>query len=310
MDVTFLILAFFAVMMGAALWANYRISRLQARLQRLRPANALYHDICVLSLSQPSKPASRQSSALLFVSPKRISAYAVRGDDTPLVSILPHEIEGYWRPSKYTDGDNTIEIHANVDGQWTILRVRLARWRMVKLVRALKELVDPEILRAYRQRRPYIYRPPAEAFMASQDLHGMWTLGMDFRLYLMPSRLVFLDGDDLVDTVISLRNIQNIRVLDRLDAPGSGLLAFDLPDCSESIAIAIADTESWAQSIAAAARRTLEEPVHSKRKGKDLEEDWDVDDADGDWADEGFDMALWDSHEYILGDDGELERRQ
>ena len=230
---------------------------------------------------------------------------SARSGDTPLFTSLGHEVEGFWRPRKYEEGTNGIEIHANAGGQWSILKVRLMKSRMMALVRALKDLVDEDTVRSYRQRRPYIYRPPAEAHLAHQDIYGMWTLDDAIRVYLTPATLVFMTDDDRVQRVIRLRHMQNILIAKLADPDANeGIVCVDVATSKEDVAFAVADYEAWAQSIATAARRTLEEPVARKRKGRL------ADDDDSDWDGEALDRELWESQEYILGDDGELEPRR
>jgi hypothetical protein len=292
---------------GLALYIVYE-QRQNERLKRLRPPNTVLAQPARIRVSSPSQPVKRWTRAHLFVTDKHIVAYARHGGDTPLFHCFAHEIEGFWRPVKYHDGINGIEIHADAGGQWKIAKIRLSKSRMMALVRALKGLVDEDIVRAYRQRRPYIYRPPAPAHLATQDIHGLWTYERAFRLYLTPSRLVFLSDDDRVERIIRLRDIQNIRVLKRADSDtDGGLVCFSLPDRGEDIALSVEEYEAWAQSIATAARRTLEEPIARKRKGKALD---DLLDDDADWDNDAFDQSLWESQEYVLGDDGELEPRR
>lgn len=306
MEGLLIFIALLALIFVPAMYSAREYRLYQERLNRLRPRNTIFSDQAAVRVSHPSQPVQRWEKALLFVTDKHIVAYAKKGDDVPLFTCLAHEIEGFWRPYKYQNGTNGIEIHANAAGRWTILKARLTKSRMMALVRVLKQLVDEEIVRAYRQRRPYIYRPPAAAHLAAQDLHGMWHHETPFKLYLTPATLVFLsaEGDDRVERVIKLREVQNIRVLPRLDGDAEGgLLAFNLSTTLENTAVALEDHDTWAQSIATAARRTLEEPVTRKRKGKaddDLQDDEDWDNGD-------FDATLWASQEYVLGEDGELE---
>ncbi len=304
---TLVILTVTCALMVLLIWYGLRQARLhQERIKRLRPPNTAFTEYSMgIRVAHPSHPAesSDWTKAILFVSNKHIVAYpskAPKGSDEPLISLFGHEIEGFWRPKKYEDGINGIEIHANASGQWTILRAKLTKSRMQALVRALKELVDDDIVRAYRQRRPYVYHPPDTAYLATQDLYGMWHYETPFKLYLTPATLVFLTDDDVVQRVIKLRDIQNIRVLEPGDSDiENGLIGFTLSSTLEDVAVVVENTESWSTSIAAAARRTLEEPVTRKGKALDDELEWDTD----------FDVETWESLEYVLGDDGELHPR-
>lgn len=309
---TVVILAVMCVASAVPIWYFARQQRLyQERIKRLRPPNTVFTDyylqvrVAYPSLAKDtSQPADSWTHAILFVSNKHIVAYprkTPKDVDVPIISILGHEIEGFWRPEKYTEGINRIEIHAIVDGQWTILRAKLTRSRMQALVRALKGLVDDDIIRAYRQRRPYVYHPPETAYLAVQDLYGMWEHQDPFTLYLTPATLVFMGQDDHVERVIKLRDIQNLRVVPPEETSMEyGLVCFKQTSTLEDVAVAVKNSESWSTSIAQAARRTLEEPVTRKGKLPDVDSDWDSD----------FDMEEWESLEYVLGDDGELQPRK
>lgn len=259
---------------------------LEARLARLRPPHLLFadslYDVSRVSVSSPHDRAARWQKAYVFVANKRIVGYSHKlGDDTPLFDFAPHQLEGFWRPKKYSSGDNVIELHVNADGKWQIVRLLLSKTRMLSLVRALKQLVDADMVRAYRQRRPYSYRGPAPAQLATQNLQGAWELDAPFKVYLMPSALVFLDDRDNVLRMIPLRDIQGLAALRRLDAPKGGLVRFTLLSTGQTLAIALDDYEAWGRAIAVAARRTLEQPLAQKQKKRQ------DDDMDDDLYDEG-----------------------
>lgn len=289
----FIPLFFLLVFVGFIIFMTHRENKARQRLQRLRPRNALFVDSTYnttrITVTSPSQSTSRWRTAYLFVTNKQIVAYLKHSsDDTPLFACAPHQIEGFWRPTKYEPGTNLIELHANIDDRWTILQAYLTRARMMALVRALKEIVSEDMVRAYRQRRPYIYRPPTPAQSATQNIHGAWELTAPFRLYLMPSSLVFLGENDEVERIIPLRYVQNIAALRRLDADSEGLVRFTLTSTGELVALALKDYEAWAQAIAIAARRTLEEPIVRKQK-KHQDDDDDVSDEVEDAT--GFDPS-------------------
>lgn len=297
--------AIFAVMVVALalvlLVAVRRTQAAQARLARLRPPNACFvGGDCRVRIEAPGAAQGRWQSAFLFVTNKRVVAYARRGGDVPLFECAPHEIEGFWRPVKYEPGYNEIELHAQAAGAWVILRAQLWQSSMMGLVRALKSLVSDDMIRAYRQRRPYIYRGPETAHLATQDIYGAWTLDAPLRLYLMPAALVLLAPDGRVQRVIALRDMQDITMVKRFDTEGDeGLIRFEVLSTQESLALALADYEGWGQAIAAAARRTLEEPI--TRKGKPENDEW---------AQDEYDEAQWAAEHYIISDDGELRLRE
>ena len=285
------------VLTAVGFYSAYQQNKLMNRIKRLRPPNTMFSEYASVAVTHPSQPKSGWMRGLMFISNKHVIVYPHKGSDTPIFSCLPHEIEGFWRPKKYTEGMNDIEIHTNADGQWAILKVRLWKSQMERLVRKLKTLVSEDVTRSYRQKRPYVYRPPAPAYLAMQDLYGMWEHKTPIKVYLTPNTLVFLSGADDVIRVIMLRDIQNLRVV--ADEGGS-LVCFSLGD--EEIAIATDQYEVWAQSIATAAKRTLEDPIERKRKA--------YADADDEEFDSEFDMDVWESQEYVLGDDGELQLKR
>jgi hypothetical protein len=177
----------------------------------------------------------------------------------------------FGRPQKYKDGVNEIWLHLEDDGEWHLLAFHMNRGQMQAFVRALKLVTPPELVTAYRRRRPYIHVGPVNANPAIQDIYGSWTLSEPIRLYLMPRYLVILD-DAHVLRKIPLENIQQIGALRRLDAPGSqGLVRFRAEE--EAFSFALNDHESFAASLAEAAKRTLEAPIERKQKGKDDDED-------------------------------------
>lgn len=294
-------------------------NRMIKRLERLRPRHTRVAQAAQVRIAHPSAPTRRWSRVLLYVNDEHITIYRRIGTETPIFHCLGHEVKGFWRPRIYQDGINSIEIHANVGGVWTILKVRLTRSRMMALVRALKTFVDEDAERSYRQRRPYIYRPPAPAQLATQDIYGMWHYEREFNVYLNPASLIFLGEGDTVERVINLRHLQNIRILrSKEDNVERGLVCFRVttPDddsAGEDVAISVDDYSAWAESIALAARRTLEEPITRKRKSKKAsapDADDRLSDEDFDAPEDAFDMALWESQEYVLGDDGELHPRR
>ena len=175
-------------------------------------------------------------------------------------------------------GENTIWIHAEIGTGWHILKLRLYQYDMQKLVRALKEISTPEQVTAYRRRRPYIHEGLVTAFPAHQTITGAWELDSPVQLYLMPLFLVIL-RDNHVQEKIDLSNIQDIGALKRMEGgKPEGLIRFFVDN--ELRAFAIDDYEQWAELLATASKRTLEEPVMRKRKSKDNDgefDDWDED---------------------------------
>lgn len=177
----------------------------------------------------------------------------------------------FGRPEKYHSGVNEIWLHFEQGDSWYLLILSMNRGQMHSFVRVMKEIAPPELITAYRRRRPYIHIGPITAYNATQDIYGAWTLTDAINLYLMPRYLTIFEGTRLVRK-ISLENIQQIGALRRLDAPGAqGLVRFRAEE--EAFSFAINDHESFAASLAEAAKRTLEAPIERKQKGKDEDED-------------------------------------
>jgi hypothetical protein len=155
-----------------------------------------------------------------------------------------------------------------------LVKLWLGQTQMMDFIRALKPMVDPDMVIAYRRRRPYIHYGPVQAQPAQQDIHGAWTLELTVSLYLMPRYLLILH-DEAVQWLIPLASVQQISALRRLDAPqADGLMRFQTAEAQ--YAFALKDYEAFANALADAGKRTLEAPVMQKQKGKDGE--WD--DAD------------------------------
>jgi hypothetical protein len=105
------------------------------------------------------------------------------------------------------------------------------------------------------------------AHPAQQTLHGAWELDPPVNLYIMPLNLVIFSGSE-VQQVIPLTKIQNIAALKRMEGgKPEGLVRFTLDD--ETLAFASDDYVQLSALLAEAAKRTLEEPVIRKQKGKD-----------------------------------------
>lgn len=187
---------------------------------------------------------------------------------------FPHDqVRWFGRPQKYTDGINEIWLHYETESGWKLLKLWMHRAVMQDVVRALKTVAPPELVTAYRRRRPYIHAEPITAHPAAQDIHGAWTLAEPVTLYLMPRFLLILDGETLLRK-IPLEAVQQIGALRRLDQPGAqGLLRFHAEE--ETFAFALDQHEAFANAVADAAKRTLEAPMERKQKGKDDYEDED-----------------------------------
>jgi len=227
---------------------------------------------CQIETINGSRSARRPF--VVEVSAGRVGVYPL-GGASPAWVARPDDLRWFGRPQKYHYGTNEIWLHAEIAGEWHLIKLRLSATHMRGLVRALKAIATEEQVTAYRRRRPYIHYGPAAARPATQDMLGAWTLGAPLHLYLMPLSLVLLKGSR-VQRVMPLAQVQAISAIDRLDAPGEpGLVRFQVGD--KALAFSVADHQRFASLLGEAARRTLEDPVLWQRKKKkpDEADEWD-----------------------------------
>lgn len=217
--------------------------------------------------------ASKFESCMIVVGATDIILYDRTLKVNEIFRFKAAEIRWFGRPQKYTDGVNEIWLHIEREGTWQLLKIRLWRSLMQDFVRALKTVVTPELVTAYRRARPYIHAGVVKAQPASQDIHGAWTLDAPVDLYLMPRYLVILGGETVLRK-IPLEAVQEIAALQRLDQPDAqGLVRFRAED--EPFAFALDKHEAFAALLAEAAKRTLEVPPERKQKNKLDDEDYD-----------------------------------
>ncbi|MBN1563299.1 MAG: hypothetical protein JXA10_05640, partial [Anaerolineae bacterium] len=123
-----------------------------------------------------------------------------------------------------------------------------------------------------------------------------WELGHTVDLYLTPAFLVVLAGAK-VQRIYPLHLIQDIAAVERMDRPrAAGLVRFQIED--ERLAFALDRHAEFAEALAEAAKRTLEDPLQWQRKKKKPDElayfdDEDDFDQDEDYNDDTPD-AYWD----------------
>ncbi len=215
---------------------------------------------------------TRQWEVGIFtLSAQGLSLYPIKTPPTAAFQCAIEDIRWFGRPQPYSAGNNEIWLHVERKREWVLVKLRLSQIEMMDFVRALKLLVDPALVTAYRRRRPYIHYGTVQSQPAEQDIHGAWTLEASVSLYLMPRYLLVLH-DDAVQQLIPLEAVQQIGALRRLDAPqANGLVRFQTAEAH--YAFALKDYEAFANALADAAKRTLEAPVMQKQKGKDGE--WD-----------------------------------
>ncbi len=248
---------------------------IQKRLDEIRTENPTIKFIndwqLRYTLQTINRNSRRAGKAIIGVTPNALIVY---DRSRAVVEQFRYSLEGlcwFGRPQKYKDGLNEIWLHLENVGDWDLLAFRMNRGQMQVFVRELKQVTSLELVTAYRRRRPYIHVGPVSANPAIQDIYGAWSLAEAIRLYLMPRYLVILD-DAHVLRKIPLEHVQQIGALRRLDAPGAqGLVRFRAEE--EAFSFALNDHESFAASLAEAAKRTLEAPIERKQKGKDEEED-------------------------------------
>lgn len=213
---------------------------------------------------------SPRRSFVIAVTPEHIACYAIPRDTMRDFVITPDELRWFGRPEKYSPGINSIWFEVERETGWFLVEVRLSQYKMRGLVRAVKEIVSPELVTAYRRQRPYIHYGPVRAQPATQDILGAWTLGDPVSLYLMPRFLVRLENL-IVPQTIPLETVQQVSAIQRLDQPGAaGLVRFVVDN--EPVAFALDQHEAFAAALAEAAKRTLEDPVQWQRKKKKPDE--------------------------------------
>jgi hypothetical protein len=277
--VLFAITFLFVLVLG---WGIRRAIRLQraidARLAIIEAQDAAILVLKYWGHSYQVAPIGGKESAwqgcIVAVTSKDIVLYDRSALLEERLRVSAENLRWFGRPQKYTSGDNDIWLHVEKDGVWTLLKLRLPHGAMQDFVRALKTITTPELVTAYRRRRPYIHAGPETAQPASQDIHGAWTLDEPVELYLMPHFLVIQRAGNVLRK-LALEGIQEIGALHRLDAPGSqGLVRFRAEE--ETFAFTMPGHEKFAGLLAEAAKRTLEAPLERKQKNK-LEEDYDYD---------------------------------
>lgn len=257
--------------------------RIGMQIRRTQRASQLVHKLesrQPLYLSQPwtnitfqqHEPgdSGRWRRCILMISHKRVAVYLypLPKKLKPMMTIQPHELRGFWRPVKYQPGTNEVWLHGEIGRRW--LKLRLSKYEMKSVVRALKQIATMDQTTAYRRRRPYIHRGPHEGYQAYQTLHGDWELSDVVELYLMPLYLVVMKRGD-VQQVLPIAQMQDITVLKRMEGgePG-GLVRFFIDN--EMYAFAVPEYNAWANDLAEAAKRTLEVPLQRKRKSDDDDE--------------------------------------
>jgi preprotein translocase subunit Sec61beta len=234
------------------------------------PLFGVYADGKKFDITQINGGRTPRLLYVVVVKPGQIGFYTIPRDPKRDFTLTPDELRWFGRPEKYHPGANEIWLHVERDGGWLVVKARLSQYKMRGLVRAMKEIMPPDLITAYRRQRPYIHYGPVRAQSAAQDMLGAWTLGDPVSLYLMPRFLVKLVGPT-VCSLIPLETVQQVSAIQRLDQPGAaGLIRFVVSE--EIHAYALDQHESFAAALAEAAKRTLEDPVLWQRKKKKPDE--------------------------------------
>lgn len=223
-------------------------------------------------IKQLNSGASLTRGFIVVIKPGEIAIFPRKPKIGEPFIFAPEQIRWFGRPQKYSTGRNDLWLHIEIGGDWHLVKFRLYEGMIRDLVRGLKAVASDELVTAYRRRRPYIHEGPARGQPAAQDIHGAWTLEEPVSLYLMPRFLVILQGAKTLRK-IPLEAAQQIGAFRRLDQAGAnGLVRFRAEE--ETLAFALDKHELFAEALAEAAKRTLEEPVFQKQKKKyDEDED-------------------------------------
>jgi len=268
-------LAFVALVIAAGYYQTRRsrkiAERLAATLARGEPPLLTLNTTMLRgSVASIGGKSASLDQSILVLTPERCTLYERTPELRERFTFTPDQLRWFGRPHKYTSGYNELWLHVERADGWHLLRLRLYQTHMRDLVRAFKQVAPPELVEAYRRRRPYVHTGPVEALPAAQDIYGAWSLAAPVRLYLMPRSLVILNGTSVL-RVIPLEAVQQVGALRRLDAPGAaGLVRFRAEE--EAFAFALPAYESFAAALAEAAKRTLEAPLERKQKSR-LEDD-------------------------------------
>lgn len=219
--------------------------------------------LLVLRIGQPEKAAWQRFAIL--ITETQVTIYPQPHEAGEAFTFAPDQLRWFGRPQKYNPiGRNELWMHVERDGYWYLLKVNQYYNETLNVVRALKQIA-PELVTPYRRRRPYVHLGVVAARRAEQDLYGAWTLHEPVTLYLMPLYLVVLDNG-IVQRKLALETVTQVASVDRLDAEG-GVVRFLA--AGEALAFAVDEHRQFAEQLAEAAKRSLEQPLEIyERKGK------------------------------------------
>jgi len=251
---------------------------LVAEIRRTQSPLQCFYAVGRFEAAQVNGGQSAWKYFIVAVKPEGITVYPRKTKAEPF-TFTPDQIRWFGRPEKYSPGLNNLWLHLEIGDGWHLLKFRLYQGLTQDLVRGFKAVASDELITAYRRRRPYIHAGPVDGQPATQDIHGAWTLDEPVTLYLMPRFLVILCNTAVLRK-LPLETIQQIGAFRRLDQPNAhGLVRFRAEE--ETLAFALDKHDAFAEALAEAAKRTLEEPIMQKQKKK----------ADG--YDEDFEEEDW-----------------
>ncbi|HEX2908098.1 MAG TPA: hypothetical protein VHO69_14605, partial [Phototrophicaceae bacterium] len=110
--------------------------------------------------AQIGQRESRRQRGILLMTPTALRLYGRTPELPEMLAIRPDQLRWFGRSHKYTSGMNEIWLHIETETGWQLLKIRLHQQAMQQLVRALKSFAAPELVEAYRRRRPYIHSGP------------------------------------------------------------------------------------------------------------------------------------------------------
>jgi hypothetical protein len=236
--------------------------------------------------------ALRERKAIVAVLPNYVAIYPLTVRMQEAFTFNTDDIRWFSLVRGYSDLEREIALDLEKDLQWVDLRIRMDKASIKKLTEAMEPIAPNTVLFTRSRRRPNVRPDPVQAWPATQDIHGAWTLDDPVKLCITPLYLVVL-RDGYVQNSFLLPALENIRADKRLDNPdAAGLVRFTAAD--ETFAYAVNDYAGFAEALAGAIKRNVEESAGQKQK---TQADYSVEQADLDVDDDA------------IGDDGELHRR-
>jgi hypothetical protein len=234
----------------------------------------------------------RERKAIVAVLPGYVAVYPLTIRMREAFTFNTDDIRWFSLVRGYSDLEREIALDLEKDLQWIDLRIRMDKASIKKLTEAMEPIAPNTVLFTRSRRRPNVRLDPVQAWPATQDIHGAWTLDDPVKLCITPLYLVVL-RDGYVQNSFLLTALEDIRADKRLDDPdAAGLVRFTVADAT--FAYAVNDYAGFAETLAGAIKRNVEESAGQKQK---TQADYSVEQADLDFDD------------YGIGDDGELRRR-